>query len=85
VEVAVANAKLGRQLNSAVNAYNQGVGSLDARVLPQLRRLEAAGAGSEKPVPPLHGLDTPAKLIAAPELAEARVGEIDDVHPAEAA
>jgi DNA recombination protein RmuC len=61
-------AKLGRQLNSAVNAYNQGVGSLDARVLPQLRRLEEAGAGSEKSVPPLEGLDTPAKLIAAPEL-----------------
>ena len=42
-------AKLGRQLNSAVNAYNQGVGSLDARVLPQLRRLEDAGAGSRRP------------------------------------
>ena len=64
-------AKLGRQLNSAVNAYNQGTGSLDARVLPQLRRLEAAGAGSEKPVPPLAGLDTPAKLIVAPELSAA--------------
>jgi DNA recombination protein RmuC len=38
-------AKLGRQLNSATNAYNQGAGSLDARVLPQLRRLEDAGAG----------------------------------------
>jgi len=60
-------AKLGRQLNSAVNAYNEGAGSLDARVLPQLRRLEQAGAGSEKPVPPLTGLDTPAKLIVAPE------------------
>jgi DNA recombination protein RmuC len=64
-------ARLGRQLNSAVNAYNQGAGSLDARVLPQLRRLEEAGAGSEKPVPPVAALDTPAKLIAAPELAEA--------------
>ena len=63
-------AKLGRQLNSAVNAYNQGAGSLDARVLPQLRRLEEAGAGSEKPVPELTGLDTPAKLVAAPELTE---------------
>jgi DNA recombination protein RmuC len=61
-------AKLGRQLNSAVHAYNQGAGSLDARVLPQLRRLEAAGAGSEKPLPPLSGVDTPAKLIVAPEL-----------------
>jgi DNA recombination protein RmuC len=63
-------AKLGRQLNSAVTAYNNGAGSLDARVLPQLRRIEAAGAGSEKPLPPLSGLDTPAKLIVAPELAE---------------
>jgi DNA recombination protein RmuC len=61
-------AKLGRQLNSAVNAYNQGAGSLDARVLPQLRRLEEAGAGSEKSLPPLAGLDTPANLIVAPEL-----------------
>jgi DNA recombination protein RmuC len=75
-------AKLGRQLSSAVNAYNQGAGSLDARVLPQLRRMEEAGAGSEKPVPPITGLDTPAKLIVAPELTEPpRPGE----HPAEAA
>jgi DNA recombination protein RmuC len=72
-------AKLGRQLGSAVNAYNQGAGSLDARVLPQLRRLEEAGAGSEKPVPPLAGIDTPAKLVVAAELTEA------DPPPAEAA
>jgi DNA recombination protein RmuC len=63
-------AKLGRQLNSAVNAYNQGAGSLEARVLPQLRTLEEAGAGSEKPLPPLAGLETPARLIVAPELPE---------------
>ena len=62
-------AKLGRQLNSAVGAYNQGVGSLDARVLPQLRRLEEAGAGSEKPLPEIAGLDTPAKLVIASEAA----------------
>ena len=68
-------AKLGRQLNSAVNAYNQGAGSLDARVLPQLRRLEEAGAGSEKPLPPLAGVDTPAKLIVAPELTEREAGD----------
>ena len=76
-------AKLGRTLNSAVNAYNQGAGSLDARVLPQLRRLEEAGAESEKPVPQLTALDTPAKLIVAPELTEQ-----PDAHestPAEAA
>jgi DNA recombination protein RmuC len=78
-------AKLGRQLNSAVNAYNQGVGSLDARVLPQLRRLEEAGAGSEKPVPALTGLDTPAKLIVAPELADAPAPDTVDRPPAQAA
>ena len=61
-------AKLGRQLNSAVNAYNQATGSLDARVLPQLRRLEAAGAGSEKPVPALSERQPPARLIAASDL-----------------
>jgi DNA recombination protein RmuC len=63
-------AKLGRQLSSAVNAYNQGAGSLEARVLPQLRRIEEAGAGSERQLTPVVVLDTPAKLIAAPELTD---------------
>ena len=78
-------AKLGRQLNSAVNAYNQGAGSLEARVLPQLRRLEEAGAGSEKPLPPLAGLETPARLIVAPELTEPRDPDSADPPGAEAA
>ena len=80
-----AYAKLGRQLNSTVSAYNQGAGSLDARVLPQLRRLEEAGAGSEKRLPPLAGLDTPAKLVVAPELVEARRTDNADSRPAEEA
>src|SRR5262245_58594930 len=46
-------AKLGRVLNSAVSAYTRSSGSLEARVMPQLRRLEAAGAASEKSLPPL--------------------------------
>jgi DNA recombination protein RmuC len=78
-------AKLGRQLSSAVNAYNQGAGSLDARVLPQLRRLEEAGAGSEKPLPQIAGLDTPAKLIVASDFAEAQHADTADPPPAEAA
>jgi DNA recombination protein RmuC len=41
-------AKVGRQLGSAVVAYNEAVGSFDRRVVPQLRRIEAAGASSEK-------------------------------------
>ena len=78
-------AKLGRQLNSAVNAYNQGAGSLDARVLPQLRRLEDVGAGSEKALPRLAGLDTPAKLIVAPELTASTAASPNEPPPAEAA
>jgi DNA recombination protein RmuC len=61
-------AKLGRQLDSAVNAYNQSAGSLDARVLPQLRRIEEAGAGSERPLSPIAAVETPARRIAAPGL-----------------
>ncbi len=48
-------AKIGRQLGSAVGAYNEAVGSFDSRVVPQLRRVEEAGAKSEReltsPVP----------------------------------
>ena len=78
-------AKLGRQLNSAVSAYNLAAGSLDARVLPQLRRLEQAGAGSEKQLPQLTGVDTPAKLIVAPELVDVPEADSAEPPPAEAA
>jgi hypothetical protein len=62
-----------------------GAGSLDARVLPQLRRLEEAGAGSEKPLPPLVGLETPARLIVAPELTENEEANAAGTPSAEAA
>ena len=39
-------ARVGRQLGSAVSAYNEAVGSFEARVMPQLRRIDEAGAGS---------------------------------------
>jgi len=35
--------KTGRSLTTAVNAYNALVGSLDSRVLPQMRKLEELG------------------------------------------
>ena len=35
--------KTGRSLNTAVNAYNALVGSLDTKVLPQMRKLEELG------------------------------------------
>jgi len=42
--------KVGRQLDSAVGAYNEAVGSFDHRVIPQVRRIEQAGAASERDV-----------------------------------
>src|SRR3989440_6167650 len=43
-------AKGGRQLDSAVGAYNEAIGSFDHRVVPQLRRIEQAGAASGREV-----------------------------------
>jgi DNA recombination protein RmuC len=43
-------AKVGRQLGSAVNAYNDTVGSFDHRVVPQLRSIEQAGISAEREI-----------------------------------
>jgi DNA recombination protein RmuC len=58
-------AKVGRQLDSAVGAYNEAVGSFDRRVVPQLRRIEEAGAASEREIAPPSAIDTMARPITA--------------------
>ncbi len=61
--------KVGRQLDSAVSAYNEAVGSFDHRVMPQVRRIEQAGAASEKEVAPPVAIDITARAITSrPEL-----------------
>jgi DNA recombination protein RmuC len=60
--------RLGRQLASATTAYNESVGSLEARVLPQLRRFEQHGAHSEKQLGAPKAIDATARIVAAPEL-----------------
>jgi DNA recombination protein RmuC len=42
--------KLGKQLNSAVDAYNSAVGSLERQVLPQARRFPELGVTSDAPL-----------------------------------
>src|SRR5438270_5095561 len=58
-------AKAGRQLDSAVSAYNEAVGSFDHRVIPQVRRLEQAGAASEREVRAPDALEISARAITS--------------------
>src|SRR6202790_3793615 len=58
-------AKVGRQLDSAVSAYNEAVGSFDHRVVPQVRRIEQAGAASEREVLPPPALETTTRAVTA--------------------
>ncbi len=57
--------KVGRQLDSAVCAYNEAIGSFDHRVIPQLRRIEAAGASSEREVLAPAAVEITARAITA--------------------
>ncbi|MFA9269958.1 MAG: DNA recombination protein RmuC [Baekduiaceae bacterium] len=58
-------AKVGRQLTSATNAYNDAVGSAESRMLPQLRRLESLDAKSERSVTRPARVDSVARTIVA--------------------
>jgi DNA recombination protein RmuC len=57
--------RVGRQLGSAVNAYNEAVGSFESRVIPQLRRIEEAGAASEREIEIASVEEAPRALTAA--------------------
>jgi DNA anti-recombination protein RmuC len=58
-------AKVGRQLDSAITAYNEAVGSFDARVVPQVRRIEEAGAASDREVQTPAPVETTARTVTA--------------------
>ncbi|MGA2321059.1 MAG: DNA recombination protein RmuC [Solirubrobacteraceae bacterium] len=58
-------AKVGRQLGSAVSAYNEAVGSFDHRVIPQVRRIEQAGAASEREVLAPEAVEATARAVTA--------------------
>jgi DNA recombination protein RmuC len=58
-------AKVGRQLDSAIGAYNEAVGSFDTRVVPQVRRIEEAGAASDREVDAPAAVETTARTVTA--------------------
>ncbi|HUB36089.1 MAG TPA: DNA recombination protein RmuC [Solirubrobacteraceae bacterium] len=77
-------AQIGRRLDSAVGAYNEAVGSFDHRVVPQLRQIEQAGAGSERELLTPAAVQSSARPITArlpddrpdpPEIQAGRIAE----------
>jgi DNA recombination protein RmuC len=56
-------AKTGRQLDAAVRSYNEAVGSFDHRVVPQIRRIEQAGAASAREVAAPDTVDVSARAL----------------------
>jgi len=58
-------AKVGRQLDSTITAYNEAVGSFDHRVIPQVRRIEQAGAASDREVLAPAAVEITARAITA--------------------
>ncbi len=58
-------AKTGRQLDSAVSAYNRAVGSFDHKLVPQIRSIEQAGVSSERRIDAPPAIETTARPITA--------------------
>jgi DNA recombination protein RmuC len=58
-------AKTGRQLDSAVSAYNRAVGSFDHKLIPQIRSIEQAGIASERQIDAPAAIETTARLLTA--------------------
>ncbi len=71
-------AKVGRALTSASTSYNEAVGSFDQRVIPQLRRIEQAGAASEREVQAPAGVEASTRLITSRPAPAPRAEELPE-------
>ena len=59
---------VGARLTSATKAYNSAVGSMEARLLPQLRKTEGMGIGRGSAIEPPQPVEATVREITAPEL-----------------
>jgi DNA recombination protein RmuC len=64
--------KVGRGLNSAATAYDSAVGSMERRLLPQLRKVEGLGVAPGKEIEPPEPTEITVRAITAPELQETK-------------
>ncbi|MGB7587468.1 MAG: DNA recombination protein RmuC [Solirubrobacterales bacterium] len=62
--------KVGRGLTSAATAYDSAVGSMERRLLPQLRKVEGLGIAPGKKIEPPEPAEISVRAITAPELHE---------------
>lgn len=69
--------KVGRGLTSAASAYDSAVGSMERRLLPQLRKVEGLGIAPGKEIEPPEPADITVRAITAPELDESEISALD--------
>jgi DNA recombination protein RmuC len=69
--------KVGRGLTTAATAYDSAVGSMERRLLPQLRRVEGLGIAPGKEIEPPEPAEITVREISAPELREADTPLLD--------
>ncbi|HEV7483015.1 MAG TPA: DNA recombination protein RmuC [Solirubrobacterales bacterium] len=62
---------VGRRLEAATKSYNSAVGSMEGRLLPQLRKVEDLGVAPGKAIEPPEPVELSVREITAPELREA--------------
>jgi DNA recombination protein RmuC len=63
--------RVGKGLTTAASAYDKAVGSMEARLLPQLRKVEGMGVAPGKEIEPPEPTHITVRQVAAPELREA--------------
>jgi DNA recombination protein RmuC len=63
--------RVGKGLTTAATAYDSAVGSMERRLLPQLRKVESLGVGSGKEIEAPEPTEITVRAISAPELREA--------------
>jgi DNA recombination protein RmuC len=68
---------VGKRLTSATGAFNSAVGSMEGRLLPQLRKVEGFGVAPGKEIEEPEPIEISVRAISAPELREADTPVLD--------